>query len=175
MARRLLVLATLLLLAPPLAAQRRRSVIVVPGQITQVISDTMGTPYDLPYSYHRVYRALVATFAALEIDATEQDSLAGQVGNLRFITRSPLAGKAMSDYLSCSSGITGPYADLYRIYLSIMSYLTLVAPDRTTLHTGLLATAVDVSEGSRQAMPCETKGRLEIRIYEMVLQKAAAM
>lgn len=175
MAKRLMVLAALLVLVAPLAAQRRRTVIVVPGQTTQILSDTMGAGYDLPYSYGKVYHALVAAFAELKIVATEQDSLVGQVGNLQFITRSPLAGKAMSAYLSCSSGITGPHADTDRIYLSIMSYLTPDGPDKTTLHTGLLGTAVNVAEGARQAMPCESTGRLEIRLYETVLKKVTGL
>ena len=164
-------LAMLLVLTAPLPAQRRRSVIVMPGQTTQVISDTMGAAYELPFSYGRVYHALVAAFAELKIETSEADSVGGQVGNLQFVTRSPLGGKAMSEYLSCSSGMIGAYADIYRIYLSIMSYLTPNGADSTTLHTGLLGTAVNVAEGSRQPMPCESKGRLELRIYQMILKK----
>ncbi len=175
MTKWLMTLVVLLVLAVPLAAQRRRTVIVVPGQTTQIISDTMGSGYDLPYSYGKVYHALVATFAELKIVTTAQDSLEGQVGNLQFITSSPLAGKPMSAYLSCNGGITGPYADTYRIYLSIMSYLTPGGPNDTTLHTGLLGTAVNVAEGSRQAMPCETTGRLELRVYETILKKLTGL
>ena len=168
-----MVLAALLVFTTPLSAQRERQVTVAPGQTTQVISDTMAAGYDLPFSYGRVYHALVAVFADIKIVTTERDSLAGQVGNLQFITASPLAGEPMSSYVSCGSGMTGPHADTDRIYLSIMAYLTPAGPEKTTLHTGLLATAVNVAGGSRQPMACETRGRLELQIYQRIIKKIA--
>ena len=39
------------------AAQRTRTVVVVPGQVTRVITDTMGTPYDIPVSAGRAFTA----------------------------------------------------------------------------------------------------------------------
>ena len=74
-----MVLAALLVFTTPISAQRERQVTVAPGQTTQVISDTMAAGYDLPFSYGRVYHALVAGFADIKIVTTERDSLAGQV------------------------------------------------------------------------------------------------
>ena len=174
MATRLVMLAAVVGFAAPLPAQRQRTVMVAPGQMAQIISDTMGAGYDLPYSYGRVYHALVEVFADLKIVTTEQDSLTGQVGNLQFITTSPLGRESMSSYLSCGSGMTGQYADTDRIYLSIMSYLTPSGPNQTTLHTGLLATAVNVAGGSRQPMPCGSRGRLELQIFQRLIKRIAS-
>ena len=43
-----------LLAGAPLSAQRSRTVVVVPGQLTEVITDTMGTPYEVPFAPSRV-------------------------------------------------------------------------------------------------------------------------
>ena len=47
--------------------------------------------------------------------------------------------------------------------------------DASSIRSALLAGAVSVSEGSRQEMPCESTGRLEVRIHQMVLKKAAGL
>ena len=76
--------------ASPLSAQRTRSVEVVPGQITRVVSDTMGTPYPVPFPRAQAYRALRAVYDDLKIPAEVHDSVAGQVGS------SPSIGAAIS-------------------------------------------------------------------------------
>ena len=168
-------LAAGLLFAAPMAAQRPRTVIVVPGELTQVITDTMGTPYRVPFEPGRVYQALLGAFADLKIPAALRDSIGGRVESDVFYRRGDLAGRQISTYLSCGEGITGPYADSYRVYLTLISTVTPADSNRSTLRTVLLAGAVNVSEGARQAMPCESTGRLEIRIHQVVLKKAAGL
>jgi hypothetical protein len=163
------------LTAPSLSAQRSRAVIVVPGQLTQVVDDTMGTPYPVPFPAFHVYHSLLGVFADLKIPAEVRDSAAGRVESQVFYRRGDLAGRQISTYLSCGEGITGPNADSYRVYMTIFSTVEPKDAEHSTVRTVFLAGAVNVTEGSRQPMPCESTGRLEVRIHQMLLKKAAGL
>ena len=163
-------------IALPAAAQRSRVVVVVPGKVTQVLTDTTGTPYHIPqaYTFQEAWRALSGVYAELKIPTEFKDSLGGQLGSDLFYRQGSLGGRQLSSYLSCGDSMTGPNADTYRVYMNIWSTL---APDKeqgTTLRTAFLAGAVNVSEGSRQPMPCESSGRLEVRIHQMLMKKLMA-
>ena len=161
------------LLTVPLAAQRARNIVVIPGQLTQVITDTTGTAYEVPFPPARVYAALLATWKELKIPADIEDSTAGRLETKVFYRRGDLGGKQISTYLSCGDGITGPYADSYRVYMIVTSTIEPNGPDRSILRSVLLGGALNVAEGARQPMACESTGRWEIRIHKMVLTKAA--
>lgn len=163
------------LLATPLAAQRSRTVIVVPGQLTQVITDTMGTAYEVPFAPDRVYRAVLAAFEELKIPSEVRDSALGRVESNIFHRRSDMGGKQISTYLSCGDGITGPYADSYRVYMLMMTRVEPRGENRSAIRTIFLGGAVNVSEGARQPMACESTGRWEIRLHKLVVSKAAGL
>ena len=169
------LLIAALLAAAPLAAQRRRSVEVVPGQMTQVVEDTIGTPYPVRFPSGRVYRALLAVYDDLKIPAEVRDSAAGQVGVPSFYRRGNFAGRQISTWLGCGESMTGPNADSYRVYMYLMSTVTPDGPDASSVRSVLLAGAVNVTEGSRQPMPCESTGRLEVRIQQLLLKKLAGL
>ncbi|HEU5217601.1 MAG TPA: hypothetical protein VFU23_03025 [Gemmatimonadales bacterium] len=170
---------TLLLLgalaAAPLSAQRTRAVVVVPGQLTTIVTDTMGTPYDVPFARGRVYSAVIDALKELKIPAEVLDSADGRVESNVFYRRGDLAGRQISTYLSCGEGITGPYADSYRVYMIAMVTVASKGENMSTVRTIFLAGAVAVAEGARQPMACESTGRLEIRIHKLVLKKAAGL
>jgi hypothetical protein len=161
------------LTAAPMAAQRTRAIVVVPGQITTVVTDTMGTLYELPFAPARTYKAVLDAFAELKIPAEVRDSLQGRVESNVFYRRGDLGGKQLSTYFNCGDGQTGPMptpTDLYRGDGDGGS-----EGDRgSTIRTILLGGAVPVAEGARQPMACESTGRLEIRMHKLVLQKAAS-
>jgi hypothetical protein len=161
--------------AAPLCAQRTRSVEVVPGQITRVVSDTMGTPYPVPFPRAQTYRALLAVYDDLKLPAEVRDSVAGQVGVVSFYRRGDFAGRQISAWLSCGDSVTGPNADNYRVYMYLMSVIAPAGEGAVTVRTVLMAGAVNVTEGARQAMPCESTGRLEVFIHKRLLAKAAGL
>jgi hypothetical protein len=163
------------LAAAPLAAQRTRSIVVVPGQITTVVTDTMGTLYEIPFAPARTYKAVLDAFAELKIPADIRDSLGGRVESNVFYRRGDLGGKQLSTYFSCGDGQTGPYADTYRVYMVTMVTVAPKGDHGSTIRTILLGGAVAVAEGARQPMACESTGRLEIRMHKLVLQKAAGL
>ena len=159
------------LAAAPLAAQRTRTVIVVPGQLTEVVTDTMGTVFDIPYPPGQVYKALLAVFQELKIPTEVQEPALGRLESNVFFRSGSLAGKQISTYLSCGDGITGPYADTYRVYMVAMSTVGTKDAQNATLRTIFLGGAVAVAEGAHQPMACDSTGRLEIRIQQMVMKK----
>ncbi len=159
----------------PLAAQRTRSIVVVPGQLTTVVTDTMGTAYDVPFAPARTFAAVQKVFADLKIPVDIQDSAQGRVESKIFYRQGDFAGKQISTFLSCGDGMTGPYADSYRVY---MVTIVKVAPEGdhgSTIRTIFLAGAVAVAEGAHQPVSCESTGRLELRMQKLVTQKAAGL
>lgn len=164
-----------LMAAAPLSAQRTRTIVVIPGQLTTVVTDTMGTAYEVPFPVSRVFPAVVAAFGELKIPAEVMDSTVGRVESSRFYRRGDLGGKQLSTYLSCGDGITGPYADSYRVYMIAMTTVSPKGDDRSTIRTIFLAGAVNVTEGARQPMACESTGRLEIRLHKLVVARAAGL
>src|SRR5262245_14708979 len=101
--------------ALPAAAQRSRVVVVVPGKVTSVLTDTSGTPYHIPqvYTFQEAFRALVAVYGELKIPSEFKDSTQGQVGSEMFYKQGSLGGRQLSSYLSCGDSMTGPNADTY--------------------------------------------------------------
>jgi ABC-type Fe3+-hydroxamate transport system substrate-binding protein len=155
------------------AAQRSRTVIVIPGQLTQVITDTMGTPYEVPYPAGRVFAALLGALMELKVPLEVKDSAGGRVESGVFHRSGSLGGRQISTYLSCGDGITGPNADSYRVYMHLTAMVEPKGADRSTIRTVLLGGALNVSEGARQPMACESTGRWEIRLHKAVLARAA--
>lgn len=170
------LLASLTLItAGSVAAQRTRSIIVVPGQLTQVVTDTMGVAYEVGAPPAMVFHALALAYGDLKLATEIRDSALLEVGNPQFFRRGDFAGRQISTWLSCGEGITGPYADSYRVYMSLITNISPKEnePGKSIVRTILLAGAVNVTEGSRQAMPCESSGRLEIRIHQLTMKRLA--
>lgn len=164
-----------MLAATPLAAQRTRTIIVIPGQLTTVVTDTVGTPYEVPFSPARTYAAVLSALADLKIPADIQDSTEGRVESNIFYRRGDLAGKQISAYLNCGDGMTGPYADSYRVYMVTIVKVSPSGEHGSTIRTTFLAGAVAVAEGAHQPVSCESTGRLEIRLHKLVVKKAAGI
>lgn len=164
-----------LLLLPPLAAQRPRTVIVIPGEMTQVVTDTMGTPYPVPFSAPLVYRALRAVLQDLKIPIEVDDTADFTARSPSFHKQATFAGRQISTWLSCGDGATGPNADSYRVYMLITATIQPITVEKSVVRTVFLAGAVSTSGSASQPMPCESTGRLEIRIHQMLLLKAAGL
>jgi hypothetical protein len=169
------VVVLALLAAAPLAAQRTRTMVVIPGQLTRVITDTTGTAYEVPFPAARTWAAVLATYEALKLPSEVRDSANGRVETGVFHRRGDIGGKQISTYLSCGVGITGPYADSYRVYMIVTTTIVPRGPDRSAIRSVLLGGAVNVSEGARQPMACESTGRWEIRLHKEVLARAAGL
>src|SRR5260221_9108968 len=113
--------------APRAAAQPTAGIIVVRalvGRPDRVMSDTMGQPYELSQLPRSVFAALLAAYADLKIPAEVNDTAQGEVGNQQFVRRFDLAGRRISAYLECGEGLSGPYADSYKVDMSLVTFVT---------------------------------------------------
>lgn len=153
------------------AAQPTAGIIVVRalvGRPDRVMNDTMGQPYELPQPPKSVFSALLAAYAELKIPAEVNDTAQGEVGNQQFVRRYDLAGRRISAYLDCGEGLSGPYADSYKVDMSLVTFVTPTGTGGATVRSVLLGAAVDVGEGARPTQPCRSNGEFERRIYQAV-------
>jgi len=127
----------------------------------------------IPAPPARVFEAVKAVYAELEIPPGTYDPTTGRIGNPDFWKQRRLGGQIMSTYLSCGESFTGPAANNYRIFISLNSQ---VHPDgqASQLETAFHAQAQNMEGTSADRIPCGSTGRLEERIRKAVLLKIGA-
>jgi len=118
----------------------------------------------------QVFAALAGVYAELKIPAEIRDSTRLMVGNPQFYRRSDLGGRTLAVYLECGQDINGIYAEIYRVSLSMVTFLTPGEGDEIALRTVLLASAIDIPRPPPNTAECGTTGELERRIYQMMLK-----
>ena len=155
----------------PLAAQARK--FVMPGirgvPPTELI-DTMGTPREVPFTPVKVFAALENVYAELKFKP-EVHAPPFQIGNQAFYARGSLAKRRMSAWVDCGSGMTGPIADDYRIYLGLVSFVEVTTGNTSIVRSVLVGNAINVTEGKLPTQRCKTTGELELKIHEMMVKE----
>jgi hypothetical protein len=169
-------LATLATVVVPAALEAQvnaRSVVVVRTlrRSDRIIADTMGSPFDVPGSPARTLNALKEVYAELKIETPLLDSVELEIGNEKFFKRGSLAGRRLSGFVDCGSGLTGEYADNHRVDFSLVTFVRPNAEDRSTIRTVLLGAAINVTEGAKPTQYCNSNGELERLIHQRVTQK----
>jgi hypothetical protein len=157
----------------PLAAQTAR-VIVVPalrGIPPRTLHDTMGVVDTVPFKAAAVFAALQTVYDSIKVKMEILDVTALQLGNQAFFNRGKFAGRRMSAYLDCGNGFTGPHADNYRIYISLISFIDPLAKDSSLVRNLFIGSAVNVTEGNRPIQDCRTTGELEARMRDIMRGK----
>ena len=167
-------LATLAtVLVPATLEAQARSVLVVRTlrRSDRIIADTMGSPFDVPGSPGRVFNALAQVYAELKIETPLLDSVELEIGNEKFFKRGSLAGRRLSGFVECGSGLTGEYADNHRVDLSLVTFVRPKTAERSTIRSALLGAAINVTEGAKPTQNCNSNGELERLIHQRVVQK----
>lgn len=126
-----------------------------------------GTP-------ERAFEALRSVYAELGIPPAIMDAKTFRIGNTNFWLARRLGGQSLSTYLNCGDTFSGPVADTYRIYMSLVSTLRADGSGGSELETALYASAQNMEGASTARIPCGTSGRLEERIRKTVLLKIGA-
>lgn len=129
---------------------------------------------EVPASPSRTFDAVKAVYAELGIPAGTNDPATGRFGNLDFWKSRQLAGQSMSTYLNCGDSFTGPAADNYRIYISLLSTVRSDGKGASELETAFHAQAQNMEGTSSDRIPCGSTGRLEERIRKGVLLRIAS-
>jgi hypothetical protein len=149
-----------------------------PTQRTILTDDRMYQTTVLANARTNVAADKMKTFAAVEqtlsdlgIETTTMDPTSGRIGNTNFIRSRQLAKTALSRFLDCGSTQTGPRADSYRLYLSLLVTLRPGANNTTDMETAFRGSAQTVEGASLDKIECGSTGVLEERIRKTVLLK----
>ena len=115
-----------------------------------------------------VWFAVKKVYADWEIPVTVENPSAHQVGNQNFYKSRQIAGKSMTDFVDCGSGMTGPKAATYRIYISLLTDVLTDGKGGTTVQVTFVPMGQDVAGGSSDRIPGGTTGRLEQLMLDQV-------
>ena len=172
--RRVLFCMALSLSASALGAQYARVRVWPPGFQTQLALDTIGLPNEIAAPIGKTYGAVIAAFDELKIPLDTRDSLRGIVGNLMLVRTRSMAGSQLSRWFNCGTGLTGPNADSWRMYIAVAAILDRQAADKTQLRIGMVAGAQDMQGNAKEPVACSTSGALEAKILELVKARVSA-
>jgi hypothetical protein len=154
------------------AAQNARVRVRIPGHENVIAMDSLAVHTTLPATPAEVFPVAAAALELeLKIPLLVRDSAGGIVGNHDLTKLRSLGGSAMSRYVSCGSGMTGPNADNYRVHLAIFAFVDPLPGNQTRLGVALAAGAQDVQGVAKQPVACGSTGALEGRIRRVVAAK----
>lgn len=115
-----------------------------------------------------VWAAAKKVYAALDIPVTIDNPGAHQLGNDNFVKNRQMAGHSMTEFADCGSGMEGPKAASYRMYLSLLTVVTPDGKGGTVVQTTFVPMAQDVAGGSTDRIPCGTSGRFESLVLDQI-------
>lgn len=118
----------------------------------------------VPGPLDTAWTALEATLDELAVPVAFKDRKAGEIGTQQAKLFRRMGKERLSSYLRCGSGITGPNADSYAIYFSIVVFVREAEGNEVAIRPYLTAAAVDVAGGRNDPIQCTTTGKLEQRI-----------
>jgi hypothetical protein len=170
-----LALAVATPFAAPLDAQPAREILVRLPEVRDLIRlDTLGRTIGVSASPALAYTALEQAHEELGIPRSTADRARREIGHLALPVRRELARERASRSLDCGRGLTGEYADQYRLTVALLTWVAEVPgrPDSSTLHTALVAGG-RATDGTRAwPMLCNSLGRLEARLAARVRELA---
>ncbi|HEX8942372.1 MAG TPA: hypothetical protein VF785_04485 [Gemmatimonadaceae bacterium] len=108
-----------------------------------------------------VWLAVKKIYADWDIPVTVENPSTHQIGNPNFSKSRQMAGKSMTDFVDCGSGMTGPKSATYRIYSSLLTDVMTDGKGGTKVRVTFVPMGQDVAGGSADRIPCGTTGRLE--------------
>ena len=133
----------------------------------RVLLDTMAVWQPVPGSPIQAFRNALVVLDSLKIPVAHADSIRGVIHHYGFVARSQLAKKPISQSFRCGMGLSGDYADTWRVSIA---YAVFVKPDgeNSQLGVAFITGANDVEGVSKPAVQCGTTGRLEQTIAKAV-------
>lgn len=135
--------------------------------------DDRGTHYAVTAPAARVWEVLPEVFQSAGISVATYDQAAHTMGNARLMVRGRLAGRPVSEFLSCGNGPFGaPLADSYQVEILVLSTLT-PTETGTRVETRVGGTARNPSTGGGGSS-CSSTGRLEHRLAAEVAERLKA-
>lgn len=112
-----------------------------------------------------VLAVLPAAFVGVGLPAPEIDEQRRLAVVPPHVVSRRLGGVRMSTLLDCGRGMAGPYADTYRIHLSVSTEIRPLGEDASTVLTRVEATGQNTG-GTAGNVRCSSLGQLEGRIVD---------
>jgi hypothetical protein len=128
----------------------------------------------VPAAPSRTFEAVKAVYQELGIPPGMHDPSTGRFGNTDFWKQRRLANEPLSTFLNCGESFTGPVANNYRIYISLISVVRPDGKGASELETAFSAQAQNMEGSSGDRISCGSTGRLEERIRRGVLLTVGA-
>jgi hypothetical protein len=174
---RLLVvgLALVAITVPALAQPRSRMRVALPAFGAQVVMDTLGEIQEVAAPPMKVFAAASMVLNNLRIPIDVSDSTIGLLGAAKLTRSRNLAGRALSRYLECGSGMTGPRADTHRVQMPLLFMLDPGADGGTRLRIALVGSAMDNAGTSTQPVACASTGILEGELRKAIKAQIAEL
>lgn len=169
----LVAAAALAVSAPRAHAQNVRVRIGIIGHDGPVAVDSLATAVTIAAPRGVVFHQAAQVFAELKVQIDARDSVRGMVG----ITSSPkmrqFAGRPISRWLNCGSGITGSNADNWRVYITAYAFVDAADSTSTTLRLAMVGGAQDVQGTSTEPVACGSTGGFETMFADKVKSRIA--
>jgi hypothetical protein len=128
----------------------------------------------IPAPPGRVFDALKAVYDDLGVPPGTHDPSTGRYGNSDFFKSRRFANEPLSTFLNCGESFTGPVANNYRIYMSLVSAVRPDGKGGSEVETAFSASAQNMEGSSSDRISCGSTGRLEERIRKTLLLKVGA-
>jgi len=108
-----------------------------------------------------VWLAAKRVYADFEIPLAVENPTAHQMGNPNFYKSRQMAGQPMTEFVDCGSGMTGPKASTYRIYMSLLTDIVTDGQGGTKIQTTFVPMGQDLTGSATDRIVCASTGRFE--------------
>jgi hypothetical protein len=109
-----------------------------------------------------VFTVAKQVMADYGIPLTVDEAATKRLGNLDFYRTRQFAGQPMTTLFNCGTGMTGPNAASYRIYMSMLVSVADDGKEGSVVSVTLTASARDMSSGATaDRVTCGSTGKLE--------------
>lgn len=139
-----------------------------------ILMDTLRQNHDLDLPPAKVYEATLKAFAALDIPVGNAAGNLGIIASERFTRSRLLGGELLSKAFNCGEGLTGAYADAYRLEIAIVAYIEARPGGGTRLGLASIASARDPAGPYHYPKECGSTGHFELKLLDRIKSLSAA-
>ena len=158
-------------LATPAAAQPFRVITRYRAYATPVVMDTLVRPYEFAAPIDSVHQALLRAAEKFKLKIDLDNRSQGLVGASRLTKIGSLGGERLSRYLHCGSGFGGPYADTFRLTLTIVALEDRIGRDSTRVGFAMAGEGQTTEGSSSDPVACASSGVFELRWAQAVARE----
>lgn len=118
-----------------------------------------------------VWAALTDVMKLFDIPIGYTDRRAGEMGAVKAKMYKRLGKSAISEFLRCGEGTSGPNADMYVVYISVAAFVKSANEAETSAAVFISGDAVDLPNGRNDVVPCTSSGQFESKFAAAVKKR----